>query len=90
MPQQGLQRAQQSLHVLEKVALKGQEGRLVLEKATWKVQESRHVLEKVTLKVQRSRHVLEQVTSEPAQTNTPHATHVTSRRQAYVALNTLD
>ena len=76
--------------MLEKVTLKGQEGRLVLEKVTLKVQESRHVLEKVTLKVQRSRHVLEQVTSEPAELSGTHGNHVTASRQVYVSLNTLD
>ena len=76
--------------MLETVTLKGQEGRLVLEKATLKVQESRHVLEKVTLKVQESRQVLEQVSSEPAQPSGTHGNHVTSSRQVYVSLNTLD
>ena len=81
---------QESRHVLEKVTLKGQEGRLVREKVTLQVQEGRLVLVKVTLKVQRSRHVLEQVTSEPAEPSATHTNHVTSSRQVYVSLNTLD
>ena len=76
--------------MLEKVTLKGQEGRLVLEKVTLKAQESGHVLEKVTLKVQRSRHVPEQVTSELAELSAPHANHVTASRQVYASVNTLD
>ena len=75
-PQRGLQRVQESRHVLEKVTLKGQEVRLVLEK--------------VALKVQKSRHVLEQVTSEPAEISAPHGKHVTASRQVYVSLDRLD